>query len=263
MHTGQRWEWSVLPHMPVVYTNSRYEKRKNESRWINEQIFRSSKKVCITFFFSSQIALLKGLDLIWTWKSELVCREMIPNNKRMFGHSNPWGCCCKCKTKLIRCWESTRVSLTDLLSSLGHLVSIPAWTVWVRLLHLRVELPAAAEVVDGLKGQSGLVSWEIQRQVHYRTEQRESAFVTDPTSDPCQIQSKTSSSDCFIVSPGRSLTFGTCQEWMKSRTASFHRTWQFDWHGRRPTTDLFLQSTCKRMILSCLRTTTYMLHTKL
>lgn len=92
---------------------------------------------------------------------------MIPNNKRMFGHSNPWGCCCKCKTKLIRCWESTRVSLTDLLSSLGHLVSIPAWTVWVRLLHLRVELPAAAEVVDGLKGQSGLVSWEIQRQVHY------------------------------------------------------------------------------------------------
>lgn len=62
------------------------------------------------------------------------------------------------------------LSRTDLLGSLGHLVAVPARTVRVRLLHLRVELPAAAEVVDGLKGQSGLVSWEIQRQVHYEGE---------------------------------------------------------------------------------------------
>lgn len=55
-----------------------------------------------------------------------------------------------------------------LLGSFGHLVAVPAWTVGVRLLHLRVELPTAGEVIDRLKREGGLISREVQRQVHYR-----------------------------------------------------------------------------------------------
>lgn len=55
-----------------------------------------------------------------------------------------------------------------LLSSFGHLVAVPAWTVRVRFLHLRVELPTAGEVIDRLKREGGLISREVQRQVHYR-----------------------------------------------------------------------------------------------
>lgn len=77
-------------------------------------------------------------------------------------------------------------SLTDSLSSFGHLVAVPARAVRVWLLHLRVELPAAAEVVDGLECQSGLVSWEIQRQVNYKDiteKERESVLTTVPNLD--------------------------------------------------------------------------------
>lgn len=55
-----------------------------------------------------------------------------------------------------------------LLGSFGHLVAVPAWAVGVRLLHLRVELPTAGEVIDRLKREGGLISREVQRQVHYR-----------------------------------------------------------------------------------------------
>lgn len=55
-----------------------------------------------------------------------------------------------------------------LLGSFGHLVAVPAWTVGVRFLHLRVELPTAGEVINRLKREGGLISREVQRQVHYK-----------------------------------------------------------------------------------------------
>lgn len=52
------------------------------------------------------------------------------------------------------------------LGPLRHLVAVPARTVGIRLLHLRVELPTVSEVVDGLEGEGGLVPGEVEWKVH-------------------------------------------------------------------------------------------------
>lgn len=52
------------------------------------------------------------------------------------------------------------------LGPLCHLIAVPARTVGIRLLHLRIELTAVGEVVHGLKGEGGLVPGEVQREIH-------------------------------------------------------------------------------------------------
>lgn len=53
------------------------------------------------------------------------------------------------------------------LRPLGHFISVPARTVGIWLLNLRIELPAVSEVVHGLEGEGGLVPGEVQWKVHY------------------------------------------------------------------------------------------------
>lgn len=53
------------------------------------------------------------------------------------------------------------------LGPLCHFIAVPARTVGIRLLHLRVELPTVGEVVHRLEGEGGLVPGEVQWKVHY------------------------------------------------------------------------------------------------
>lgn len=53
------------------------------------------------------------------------------------------------------------------LGPLCHFIAVPARTVGIRLLHLRVELPTVSKVVDRLEGEGGLVPGEVQWEVHY------------------------------------------------------------------------------------------------
>lgn len=65
------------------------------------------------------------------------------------------------------------------LGPLCHLIAVPARTVGIRLLHLRVELPTVSEVVDRLEGEGGLVPGEVQWKVHYEGQTGDAETVKD------------------------------------------------------------------------------------